>query len=78
MRIKLAGVLALTGLVFAGGAYAYSLECKDDACKVYCDNKQYIGTMHWNGSNWSDGVRWDPKREVVAELMVKAWGTSCQ
>lgn len=66
------------GIAVASAAHAYSLQCEGDACKVYCDNKEYIGTMYWNGSNWSDGVRWDPKKEVVAELMVKAFGASCR
>lgn len=69
---------ALIGIAFVSVAHAYSLDCKGDACKVHCDNGQYVGTMYWNGAQWSDGVRSDASKEVVAELMVKAQGTACQ
>ena len=71
-------VALLFGIAVAGAAHAYSMQCEGNACKVYCDSKELIGTMYWNGSNWSDGVRSDPKKEVVAELMVKAWVASCR
>jgi hypothetical protein len=68
----------LAALAVAGTAYAYTLECKGDACKVYCKNKQFVGTMYWNGSRWSDGVRSDPDKDKVASQMVRAQGSSCQ
>ncbi len=64
--MKLKAICGLAALVVAGAAYAYTLECSGDACKVYCDNKQYVGTMYWNGTNWSDGLRSDPSKEEVA------------
>lgn len=76
MKMRLAVLAAL--LAVASTAYAYSLKCEGEKCKVYCDNGTYIGEMFWNGSNWSDGLRWDPDKDVVAKAMVKAWGTSCQ
>lgn len=65
-------------LVVVRTAYAYTLDCNGDACKVYCDNKQFVGTMYWNGSKWSDGLRSDPSKDEVAKQMVNAQGSSCQ
>lgn len=76
--MKLKAFFGLLALTVAGAAYAYTLECNGDACKVYCDNKQFVGTMYWNGSNWSDGLRSDPSKDEVARQMVKAQGSSCQ
>lgn len=70
--------LGLAALTFAGAAYAYALECSGDACKVFCDNKQFVGTMYWNGAKWSDGLRADADKHAVARQMVQAQGTSCQ
>lgn len=71
-----AGVLAL-GALYAAAAQAFTLDCKSDKCDVKCDNGTLIGTMYWNGSVWSDGVRSNKDKNVVAQLMVQAWGTSC-
>lgn len=77
MKNAVSAVLGLMVALYAGAALAYTLACKDSACDVKCDNGQFIGTMYWNGSQWSDGVRADPDKDVVARLMVAAWGTSC-
>ena len=73
--------LALCSCAFAFGvAYAYSLDCdsKGESCKVTCNNGQFVGTMYWNGSKWSDGLRWDTDKNALARKMVEAQGTSCQ
>ncbi len=77
MRATTVCALAACAAVFTSAAAAYSLDCKGDACDVSCDNGQKIGTMYWNGSVWSDGLRWDADKHVVAKLMVKAWGSAC-
>lgn len=77
MRHLLAAALGLAAVLYVATAAAYTLECGDQKCDVKCDNGQMIGTMYWNGSRWSDGLRSDPDKHVVAKQMVAAWGTSC-
>ncbi len=47
-----------------------------------CDGGAFVGTMYWNGSKWSDGVRADKDKDKdkdkVAKAMVAAQGASCQ
>lgn len=59
-------------------AYAYSLSCDATSCAVSCDNGQYVGTMYWNGTRWSDGVRSSTDKDQLARQMVAAQGTACQ
>jgi hypothetical protein len=52
------------------------------ACNVFCQNPDdslgpLAGTMYWNGSVWSDGVRSDPNAYAVASAIVGAQGTYC-
>jgi hypothetical protein len=78
---RLSSLLLFTGLFLPmTHALAYSLDCSGDgqSCKVYCDDKTYIGTETWNGSQWSDGQRWDKDKDVVAAKMVAAFGSSCK
>ena len=71
--------LALCGsLLAATAAYAYSLTCKGDACTVTCDNGQPAGTMYWNGSVWSDGIRSNKDKDELAKQIVRAQGTACR
>lgn len=64
----------------AGAAWAYSMSCNSsgDACTVTCDNGQPAGTMYWNGSQWSDGLRWSKDKNELARRMVAAQGTACR
>lgn len=78
MKVLMASMLLFTGALFLNTANAYSLNCGSDACKVYCANGQYVGTMYWNGSRWSDGLRSSSDKDVVARQMVAAQGSSCQ
>ena len=75
-----AALVAMAGPVSAyilrnssGGACAYD----GSACNVICDNGQLAGTMYWNGSLWSDGVRSNVDPYVVASMIVNAQGTAC-
>ncbi len=68
------------GLTFAGAAQAYTLTCDQSgsSCKVTCANGESAGTMYWNGSKWSDGLRSNADKDLLAKEMVAAQGTSCQ
>ena len=72
-------VLVVTAL-FSVTADAYRIACNPGgtACNVYCNNGQLAGVMYWNGSQWSDGIRSSPDRNVVARQIVAAQGTACQ
>ena len=79
MKVLMTSMLLLTGALFLNTANAYDIKgCSSDSCKVYCDNGQYVGTMYWNGSRWSDGLRSDKDKNVVASQMVAAQGSSCR
>lgn len=73
-----AGTIVAAGLT--GLAYAYTLSCNSagDSCVVTCANGQRAGVMYWNGSQWSDGVRWNKDKDVLAKQIVAAQGTACQ
>ena len=66
--------------LFSVTADAYRIACNPGgtACNVYCKNGQLAGVMYWNGSQWSDGIRSNPDRNVVARQIVAAQGTACQ
>ena len=59
-------------------AHAYTTKCSGTSCDVKCKDGTFVGTMYWNGSQWSDGVRADKDKNKVAKAMVAAQGTSCQ
>jgi hypothetical protein len=85
MRIVLSIAVAAITLAFASPASAYSLEnetadgCGGDgsACIVYCDDGSRAGSMYWNGSVWTDGVKWDADRDTEAGMICAANGTAC-
>lgn len=64
---------------FARLAQAYTVSCisSGDACDVTCDNGQPAGTMYWNGSRWSGGLRWSTHKDTLAQEIVAAQGTAC-
>jgi hypothetical protein len=86
--MKPIGLIALAlVLVWAPApAFAYTTKKADgsgctrdgSACHVYCDNNALAGTMYWNGARWSDGLRSDPDKDVVARQIVAANGTACR
>jgi hypothetical protein len=59
--------------------------CAQDgsACDVWCGinpaliGKWRAGTMYWNGSVWSDGVRWNVDPYVEAGEIAAAAGAAC-
>ena len=85
--MKIAFVTVLTGalVLLASAALAYSTkndsggECQKDgsACNVICKSGARAGTMYWNGSVWSDGVRTDPDKDGEAKKIVAANGAAC-
>ena len=85
LRCGVAAAVVATSVAIPTSASAYIVRnssggaCTFDgsACNVICDNGQLAGTMYWNGSVWSDGVRSDPDAYVVASAIVAAQGTAC-
>jgi hypothetical protein len=87
--VRTANVFALLASAIAfvspASALAYSLKnatadgCGGDGseCVVYCNNGQRAGSMYWNGSVWTDGVKWDQNREAEAEKICAANGSDC-
>lgn len=78
------------GLLFiSSAACAYRLQtpkggtCSQDGseCQVYCTddaNKgQLAGSMFWNGSLWTDGVKWDKDQDAEAKKITAAFGNGC-
>ena len=80
LRNVVTSAIVIAGCSLAGVAWAYTLNCNssNDACLVKCDNGQSAGTMYWNGSQWSDGVRWSKDKNEVARKMVAAQGSACR
>jgi len=79
-------VIALVLIIFASPALAYQLQsastgaaCMKDGstCIVRCDNGQLAGTMNWNGSVWTDGVKSDPDVNAEAQKICAANGSAC-
>jgi len=72
--------------VTATPASAYQLKKQSDGgqctkdgseCSVYCDNGQLAGSMFWNGSVWTDGVKWDSDMDAEARKITSANGSAC-
>jgi len=80
MKALLTCLFFFAGAVFLSIAEAYSLGCDQSgtSCKVTCDNGQPAGTMYWNGSRWSDGLRSSTDKDQLARQMVAAQGTACK
>lgn len=79
MKVLLTSILFLTGAIFLSVAEAYNLSCgSSDSCKVTCDNGQHVGTMYWNGTRWSDGLRSSADKDQLARQMVAAQGSACR
>ena len=84
MKTVLLNVIAVLLLVAASPASAYQLQgtsngaCMKDgsACTVRCDNGQLAGTMYWNGSVWTDGVKSDPDMNAEAQKICAANGST--
>jgi hypothetical protein len=81
----LIAVFAVSALL-ASPATAYSLrnetdqgECVADGstCDVFCDSGSLAGSMNWNGSVWTDGVKWDEDQDTEAQNICAANGSDC-
>ena len=82
-------VMSIASLIatacFISPANAYTLKkhdgsaCAQDGagCNVWCDNNTLAGTMFWNGNVWTDGLRSDEDKDVVARKIRDSNGTSC-
>ena len=79
MKTLMTGMLFIAGAMLFSTAEAYSLDCgQSDKCTVTCDNGQLAGTMYWNGSQWSDGIRSSTDKNKLAEQIVAAQGSACR
>lgn len=80
MKVLLTCLFFLASAIFISTAAAYSLGCDQsgNSCKVTCDNGQHAGTMYWNGSQWSDGIRSSTNKDQLARQIVAAQGTVCK
>jgi hypothetical protein len=86
MKLALLSVTATALFVIASPAPASQLRsasnggaCAKDGstCNVYCDNGQRAGSMNWNGSVWTDGVKWSPDMTEEARKICAANGSAC-
>lgn len=80
MRTLLHRAMLFGSLVVLTEAYAYSISCNSSGttCTVTCDNREVAGTMYWNGTRWSDGIRSSTDRDDLARQIVAAQGTACR
>ena len=78
MKAILVWTILVVATLFSISANAYRLACSFTACNVYCNNGQRAGVMYWNGTEWSDGIRSSPDKDVVARQIVAAQGSACQ
>jgi hypothetical protein len=88
LKVGARPVLVVLALLVAGsqGVAAYQLKKADNTactkdgstCNVFCDNGQRAGSMNWNGSVWTDGVKWDSDMDRLARKIVAANGTACR
>lgn len=77
-RLLKSAALAVAILTM-GMAGAHTIKCKSsDACDVFCDGGAFVGTMYWNGTKWSDGIRSSESKDELAKLMVAAQGSACR
>jgi hypothetical protein len=85
MRTGLSISIAFT-LLFVSPVSAFSLKnevndgpCTADgrACDVYCDHGSIVGVMYWNGSVWTDGVRFNQDENTEAKAICAADRTGC-
>lgn len=90
IKLAVGAAIIATSVAMPSPASAYLVRNANDgacafdgsACNVFCQNPDntrgpLAGTMYWNGSAWSDGVRSDPNGYVVASAIVRAQGTYC-
>ncbi len=80
---RIVGLFCVLGFSLGStSSFAYRLEgdgCGGNGkeCKVYCDTGQLAGSMYWNGSVWTDGVKWDKDKDKEAKAICKANGAGC-
>jgi hypothetical protein len=81
MKTLLLSAVAFALLVSSSPASAFQLQggCMKDGsmCTVLCNNGQLAGTMYWNGSVWTDGVKSDPDMNAEAQKICAANGSAC-
>jgi|ERR1051326_2683938 hypothetical protein len=81
--MKRAITLAIAFSVIPTACFAFRLDGRGctgngEECRVYCDNGDLAGSMFFNGSVWTDGVKWDRDRDTEAAMICAANGAACQ
>lgn len=83
--VSIALTIVAAGICSTALAYQLKKPSKAEACttdggpcNVYCDNGMLAGTMYWNGSKWTDGVKSDSTMDGEARKIVAANGTECR
>lgn len=76
-------VTSMATALIPEAAFAYTLKgagCDGNGqeCQVFCDNGTLAGSMYWNGSYWTDGVKWDKSKDTQARKICAANGTDCK
>lgn len=72
-------LLVVGCILFNVSAEAYTKVFKKDGkeAEIYCDNHQLADTYEWNGSQWSNGIRWGKDLDALAKQSVAANGAAC-
>lgn len=72
-------ILVVASCALSPAAFAYSKVYKQGGAEadIYCDNKQLADIYYWNGTQWSNGVRWGTDIDALARQSVAAQGTAC-
>jgi len=88
MKIAIVSTVVVVSLVMmSASAFAYRAKreadgqpCTKDGggCIVYCDTGVRAGEMYWNGSVWTDDVKWDEDFDREARKICDANGTDCK
>ena len=80
MKLIVFSIVTILCMGSALPAFAYALRCNSDgtSCEVVCDSGTVVGIIYWNGENWTDGIRADKDKNVVAKKIVEANGSACQ
>jgi hypothetical protein len=82
-------ILSVAALLtwFDRPAIAFSLKneitagsCTADgrACDVWCNDGAIAGKMYWDGSEWTDGTRFNADQNAEAKAICAAAGDDCK
>jgi hypothetical protein len=77
-RLLIAGaVLLAPGVSLACSFSGDGCNGNGKECVVYCANGNRAGSMYFNGTVWTDGVKWAPTAQAEARKICDANGSAC-